>query len=306
MNLRTKAFELRPIGTVGAAEILGLDCSEPLDPDALAELKQAFLAHPVLAIRDQHLAPSEQRRFTEQLGPMEPLVNSEHHHPDDPQVLVVSNELRPDGTAVGVVDAGDYQHTDGQIFEYPSLATILYSVRNPTRGGATEFCNMYLVYDAVPDELKREIEGRTAEFHVSKSLNKRVQISEARPGAKEFYEQQKTKYPAVHHPIVRTHPETGRQALYVSPRFTLRIDGLDEAESDRILDALFALMAEPRFKYLHQWADHDLVMWDNRCLTHRATGGYALPDIRRMHRTVVLGTDRPAYRPASTPSPGGR
>jgi taurine dioxygenase len=84
----------------------------------------------------------------------------------------------------------------------------------------------------------------------------------------------------------------------VSPRFTLGIDGLSEAESDRILDELFALMDEPRFKYLHQWTEHDLVMWDNRCLTHRATGGYALPDIRRMHRTVIRGNDRPAFLPA--------
>jgi taurine dioxygenase len=96
---------------------------------------------------------------------------------------------------------------------------------------------------------------------------------------------------------VRTHPVSGRQALYVSPRFTLSIDGLEEAESDTLLDELFAFMGEERFRYRHHWADGDLVMWDNRCLTHRATGGYVLPDIRRMHRTTICG--EPAfYRPS--------
>jgi len=293
MTTSATTFEVRPLGTVGAAEIIGLDCSQPLSPATLAELRQTFLDHSVLAFREQQLTPSRQRAFTEQLGPIEDVLQSRFVHPDDPLVLVVTNELRADGTPIGVVDAGDYQHTDGQIYEYPSLATLLYSVRNPQTGGDTEFANMYLAYDAVPDELKRAIAGRTGTYHVSKTLNKRVQVSAARPGAKEFYEAQEAQ-PAIHHPLVRTHPETKRKALYVSPRFTLRIDDMDEDESDRILDQLFAIMAEDRFKYRHHWSTHDLVMWDNRCMTHRATGGYTLPDIRRMHRTVIRGTDRPA------------
>jgi taurine dioxygenase len=292
-----QAFEVRPLGNVGAAEILGLDCSRPLEPETLVELKQTFLRHPVLAIRDQHLDPRQLRVFSEQFGPLEDLVNKEHHHPEEPLVLILSNELRPDGTAVGVVDAGDYQHSDGQVFEYPCLATILYSVRNPSVGGATEYVNMYMVYDALPAELKARIGTLTAAFHVAKTKNKRVKVSDTRPGAKEFYDRKAAEIPEVHHPVVRTHPETGRHALYVSPRLTLRIDDVSEEESDAILDELFAYMAEDRFKYLHQWASADLVMWDNRCMTHRATGGYSLPDIRRMHRTVVRGDDRPAFRP---------
>jgi taurine dioxygenase len=287
-------FDVRPIGTVGAAEIIGLDCSRELSSDTRDAIWQTFLAHPVLVFRDQKLSPPQQRRFTEQLGPIEEVFQQRFVHPDDPQVLVVTNELRPDGSPIGVVDAGDYQHTDGQIFEIPTTATLLYSVRNPQTGGDTEFANMYLAYDAVPDDLKRAIAGRTGTYHVSKTLNKRVQVSAARPGGKEFYESQEA-YSAVHHPLVRTHPETKRKALYVSPRFTLRIDDMDEAESDRILDQLFAIIAEERFKYRHHWGTNDLVMWDNRCMTHRATGGYALPDIRRMHRTTIKGTDRPAY-----------
>jgi taurine dioxygenase len=286
-------FAVRPLGHADAAEVIGLDCSQPLSPADVAALKRTFLEHPVLAIRDQHLSPVQQHRFTQQLGELEPVLQANFVHPDDDQVLVLTNELRPDGSPIGVVDAGDYLHTDGQIYDVPSLATILYAVRNPQTGGDTEFANMYQAYDAVPDDLKRAIAGRTGTYHVSKTLNKRTHVSETRPGGKEFYTAQEA-IPAVHHPLVRTHPETKRKALYVSPRFTLRIDEMDEAESDRILDALFAIMAEERFHYRHQWADNDLVMWDNRCMAHRATGGYALPDIRRMHRTVIRGTDRPA------------
>jgi taurine dioxygenase len=99
-------------------------------------------------------------------------------------------------------------------------------------------------------------------------------------------------------PIVRTHPETGRQALYISPRFTLAIEGMEDAQAQELLDALFAFMTDKRFHYRHQWRDGDLVIWDNRCLNHRACGGYALPDIRRMHRTTIVG-DKPFYRPAA-------
>jgi taurine dioxygenase len=175
--------------------------------------------------------------------------------------------------------------------------TILHSIQNPAHGGDTEYCNMYQVYEALPQRLKSQIEGRTAWHHVSKSKNKRVAISSSRPDAQAFYEEQSRTLPEVAQPMVRTHPQSGRQALYVSPRFTLRVEGLDEASSDRLLDELFAYMAEDRFRFRHRWGEGDLVLWDNRCLTHRACGGYVLPDVRRMHRTTVCG-DPPYYRPA--------
>jgi taurine dioxygenase len=293
------AFTLHPLGEAGAAEIVGLDGSRPLDAATVSALKDAFVQYPILALRDQHLDPQAQAAFSRTFGELEEQINSAHVHPDDPYVLILSNEIRPDGTAVGVVDAGDFLHSDSSWSAEPVQTTILYAVKNPSRGGDTEFCNMYLVYDAIPPELKRRIEGRNAVHHISKSKNRRVAISASRPGAKEFYEKQAQELPEVVHPIVRTHPDSGRPALYISPRFTLRIEGLAPAESDEMLDALFALMKEPRFRYLHKWRDNDLVMWDNRCLTHRATGGYVLPDIRRMHRTTVSG-DRPFFTPPAT------
>lgn len=287
-------FSVEPLGTAGAAEVRGLDCSRPLDAATIRALWQAFLAHPVLAIRDQRVDARSLAAFTRQLGELEWPANEQHAHPDDPYVLVLSNELRPDGTAVGVVDAGDFLHSDSQSREIPATATLLYAERNPATGGDTEYCNMTMVYDALPERLKQAVAGKFAIHRSSKLGNKRVAISAGRPGAKDFYEQSLSKTSDVRHPVVRIHPETGRPALFVSPRFTIGIDGLPEAESDALLDELLSYTKDARFRYLHKWHDHDLVMWDNRCMTHRATGGYVLPDIRRMLRTVLAGNAPPA------------
>ncbi len=293
------SFVVNELSACGAAEITGLDCSQPLAPDRLAAVKQTFRDNPILVIRGQTLTAGQQGMFSRQFGPLEAQDQVTYTHPDDRDVLILSNEIRPDGTAVGIVDAGDFWHSDSSHHEEPCQATILFSVRNPSRGGDTEFCNMYMVYDALPDDLKRQVEGRYGIHHVSKTKNPRVTISPDRPGAKDYYERRATETHEVRQPLVRTHPETGRQALYVSPRFTIGIADMDEAAAQALLDRLFAFyVRERRFQYRHRWRDGDLVMWDNRCLNHRACGGYGLPDIRRMHRTTIVG-DRPFYRPAA-------
>jgi taurine dioxygenase len=289
-------FTVTRLSEAGAAEVVGLDCSRPLSPDDVAALKAAFREYPILALRDQHLDPVAQVAFSRQFGELEDQVNSQYVHPDERHVLILSNELGPDGKPIGVVDAGDFLHSDSSWRPDPCFATILYSIKNPSRGGNTEFCNMYHAFDALPAELRAQIEGRYAFHHVSKVKNPRVRISPDRPGAKEFYETQERALAEVRHPMVRTHPETGRQALFVSPRFAIRIDGLEPQASEELLGKIFAVMNTPALRYTHQWREHDLVMWDNRCLTHRACGGYVLPDTRRLHRTVVCG-DAPFYRP---------
>jgi taurine dioxygenase len=289
-------FSVNPLSESGAAEIVGLDVSQPLAPGDAVALKEAFARFPILAFRDQHLTPDAQAAFSRTFGELEDQVISDHVHPENPYVLILSNEIRSDGTAVGVVDAGDFMHSDSSHRPEPAMATILYAVQNPVHGGDTEYRNMYLVYDALPDELKRRIAGREGLHHASKAVNRRVAISAGRPGAKEFYEQQAAS-PGVAQPMVRTHPVTGRPALYISPRFTIGIVGMEQAEADPLLDELFRYGNDRRFGYTHQWRDNDLVMWDNRCLTHRACGGYVLPDVRRMHRTVICG-DRAFYRAA--------
>jgi len=292
------AFQVNRLSQAAAAEIVGLDCSQPLDAETLAALRETMREYPVVAIRDQTLTAAQQAVFSRQLGPLEAQDRKTYCHPDDPDILILSNEIRPDGTAVGIVDAGDFWHSDSSHLQEPCRATVLYAVRNPKTGGDTEFCNMYQVYDALPAELKRRIEGRDGIHHISKMKNPRVAVSAARGDAAAYYKEREKATKEVRQPMVRTHPETGRQALYVSPRFTIGIADMPDAEAQPLLDRLFEIMLEPRFHYRHQWRDGDLVIWDNRCLNHRACGGYSLPDIRRMHRTTIRG-DRPFYRPAA-------
>ena len=157
---------------------------------------------------------------------------------------------------------------------------------------------MRAVYDALPEHLKKRIAGRDAIHHVAKTLNPRVAVSTERAGAVEYYKQREKTTKAVTQPIVRTHPETGRQALYISPRFTIGIDGMDDAEAQPLLDELFRFMfSKSAWQYTHKWRDGDLVMWDNACLNHMAGGGYEYPDVRLMHRATVVG-DRPYYKAA--------
>lgn len=279
------------------AEITGIDLRDPSKELADA-VWQAFLDHHVIVVRDQDMSPLEQVAFSERFGELEWQENAQYAHPEHDKVLILSNEMRPDGTAVGVVDAGDFWHSDSSHHERPVSATILMSIRNPSRGGDTEFANMHAILDALPAETRKKIEGRYGVHHVSKVLNPRVTISPSRPGAKDFYESQAKNRPQVLQPLIRTHDESGKQALFCSPRFTIAIDGMDDAEAQPLLDELFSYVTDRkrRWHYRHKYRDGDFVMWDNRSVCHRATGGYGLPDIRRMHRTTVVG-EKAFYRP---------
>jgi taurine dioxygenase len=269
------------------------------EPAVFAAFKQTFVENPILAIRNSKLTPKQQVAFSRQLGPIEHNdTRKELTHSDDPDVLILSNEIGNDGNAVGVVDAGEEWHSDLSYQPAPAYATILQLIKRPSRGGDTEFCNLYNAYEALPTGVKKRINGLNGIHHLSKLRNPRVKISPNRPGAAEYYARVNDDGLGSMQPIVRTHPESGRQALFISPRFTIGIEGMDDSESQPLLDELFAHLEDNRFHYRHKWQDDDLVMWDNRCLNHRACGGYMLDDLRRLHRTCVQG-DRPFYRAAA-------
>jgi taurine dioxygenase len=282
-------MEIRRLGAAMGAEILGVDLHAASDAE-FSRIRDAFHIYQVLAIRDQNLSPAAQLAFSRRFGALEDQLNAHYTVPDYPEVLVLSNDLR-DGKPIGLIDGGDFWHSDSSHREFPSMATILYAVKNPKAGGDTEFANMYAAYEALPDDFKRRIATLKGVHAVSKLRNKRVTVSPRRPDGKDFYERQKS-IPDQVWPMVRTHPVTGKKALYVSPRFTIGIQGLSDGEADEILDYLFAHQIRPEFVYRHRWRDRDLVMWDNRSVIHQATGGYSYPDVRTMHRTVVAG-DRP-------------
>jgi taurine dioxygenase len=289
-------FTVNEISPAGAVEILDYDCRSD-DPGAFAQLRETFLAHPIVCIRNQTLSPTEQASFARRWGALEGQDRSAYCHPEDKDVLILSNERRPDGSQVGIVDAGDFWHSDSSHIQDPCLITMLYAIKNPMQGGDTHFLNMVQVYEALPEELKRRIAGRDAVHHISKLLNPRVAVSSERAGAADYYKAREKETKPVTQPMVRTHPITGRQALYISPRFTIAIDGMPDAEAQPLLDELFRFMfSDTAWQYTHKWKDGDFVFWDNACLNHMAGGGYQYPDTRRMHRTTIAGT-RPFYRP---------
>jgi taurine dioxygenase len=279
-------LQVHRLGATMGAEIKGVALHR-LTEEQFRAILDAFHTHRVIAIRGQSLAPATQIAFSRRFGPLEDQLNAHFTLDGYPEVLVLSNDLR-DGKPVGLVDGGDYWHSDSSHRECPSMATILFAVSNPATGGDTEFADMAAAYAALSEEMKRRIATLNGVHAVSKLRNKRAQISPRRKDGKDFYERQKAISDQIW-PLVRTHPVTGEKALYLSPRFTIGIEGLVEGAADEILDELFAHQVRPEFIYRHKWCDGDLVIWDNRCVIHRATGGFEYPDVRTMHRTVVAG-----------------
>ena len=313
------AFTLNPLGAT-AAEIYGLDCAQAIDPSTLRALTQAFLTYPALIFRDQVLSAPELATFGRLFGTIEtyekaaakvarPQLATLHEtsarttpdqmlylHPEDSGVLIMTNEALRDLTAVAVIDNAECWHSDGSHKPEPYQAIALHILQNPAAGGGdTEFCDLRLMYDALPADDRRLLAGLTATHHWSKSINPRF-AGVLDNAAREEGARIAAMIPPAHQPVVRTHPETGRPALYLSPRFTLCIDGAPPDASQAILNELFALMDDPRFCYRHQWRERDLMIWDNRCLNHRVRA-YAANDVRRRHR-ITIGGDRPYYRAA--------
>ncbi|MFT5488887.1 MAG: taurine dioxygenase [Paracoccaceae bacterium] len=281
-------IQINRLSDAMGAEIIGIDLNT-LDDETFAAINDAYLEHQMLCFRDQNLDPGKLVDFSERFGTVEPHDNLKFTLKSHPKILVLSNDVDADGNQIGVIDAGDAWHTDHSFKTHPANCTILYSLKNPSEGGATDFSNQYAAYEALSDDIKAKIAPLRGRHSISKLKNKRVQISGAREDAVEFYKRQEKAIPDVEHRLVRTHPVTGRKSLYCSPRFTIGIVGIEEDEGDALLDELIAHSIKTEFRYRHQWGDGDVVMWDNRCVNHRATGGYEYPDIRHLYRTTVEG-----------------
>lgn len=289
-----------------------------MDAGSLRALKQAYLTFPVLIFRDQVMSAPELAAFGQLFGPLEtyqkpaaeaarpPLASLRetrarttpdqmlYLHPQDTGVLIMTNEALPDLTAIAVIDNAECWHSDGSHKSEPYQAIAVHTLQEPALGGGdTEFCDLRLIYDALPTADRKLLADLTATHHWSKSLNPRF-TGALDNAAREVGARMAAMIPAAHQPVVRTHPDTGRPALYLSPRFTLAIDGALPDASESILKELFALMDDPRFCYRHQWRERDLVIWDNRCLNHRVHA-YAANDVRRRHR-ITIGGDKPYYR----------
>jgi taurine dioxygenase len=276
-------MQVRPLPQALGAEVVGIDAGS-LDDKAFGKLRDTFHDNIVLIIRDQALTPHQQIAFSRRFGELEPHVSPLYQMKDVPEIMVLSNEV-VEGKLVGNPDAGSDWHSDQSYTDQPCAYTILQSVRVPQEGGDTAWSNMVTAYETLPKAMKERIDGLIGVHNFSRLKNKRMPPL-ARLSA-DYYD--KYSPPDAFHPLVRTHPFTKRKALYMSARSTIGIKDMDDAEAQPLLDELFAHIANPAFVYRHTWRQGDLVMWDNRSCNHIALGGVKEPEIRRMHRTTVMG-----------------
>jgi taurine dioxygenase len=284
-----QAFEIRPIPGPLGAEVLGLDLSQPLSDEDFKRLHRAHLDHHVLVFRDQHtLTPQQQVDLSARFGPLQRHVLKQFALPAHPDVLVVSNIVE-NGQPIGLGDAGHFWHSDLSYKPQPSLGSFLHAQELPAEGGDTLFANQHLAYETLPESLKQAVAGRWAEHWYLKRYAELQQRSPWRPN---LTPEQIAEVPPAVHPVVRTHPESQRPALFVSEHFTTRVLDLPEHDSQALLEELFKHSTQPELVYRHRWRAGDLVFWDNRSVQHLATGCPA-NQRRRLNRTTIEG-DVPA------------
>ena len=281
-------IDIQPTTKPLGAEICGENLSQNLPDELFDEICNAFVRYKVLVFRDQKIEPAHHIAFSSRFGPLEILYAEEHRVAGYPEVAILSNE-QVNGQHLGVVAAGDFWHSDISFQRKTSLATFLYAHKLPSQGGDTEFADMQHAYDTLPGTMKERIRGLRGVHTVSKLRNSRVEVT--RPGGEAYYKKQADKKD-IRHPLVRSHPVSGRKGLYLSPRFTIGIEGMDDDEAQKLLDLLFDHIIREENVYRHKWRLGDFIFWDNRSVNHRACGGYAMDDIRLLHRTSTRG-DQP-------------
>ncbi|HEX9173004.1 MAG TPA: TauD/TfdA family dioxygenase [Telluria sp.] len=278
------SFEIRPLDAPLGAEVIGLNLSRPLSQEDFARIHRAHLDYHVLVFRDQNITPAQQVAFSRRFGPLQIHVLRQFQLASDPEVLVISN-IRENGHAIGLGDAGSFWHSDLSYKAVPSLGSMLHAQELPEEGGDTLFANQHTAWETLPRHLQRAVEGASAEHSY---LAKYAELRRLNPWRPALTQAQIDEVLPVVHPIVRIHPETGRRALFVSEHFTTRVLGLPEDESRALLDALFEHSTRAEHIYRHQWQPRDMVFWDNRSLMHLAAG---CPEHmrRKLYRTTIEG-----------------
>jgi taurine dioxygenase len=285
-------FVLQPRNTMIGAEISEIDLRKPLDDSIFYVLAAAFDRYSVVVFRNQNLTPEQRIVFSRRFGPLQINVRSEFNKPGYPEIYTVSNIL-VNGKPIGSRDAGRYWHSDLCYLPQPARASLMYALEVPQRDGAslgdTMFASAWAAYDDLPADIKKRLVGLRAVNSYNAMFNRKAAEFGVRPSLSD--EEQKSKYPkdAVH-PVIRTHPITGRKCIYVCEGYTTCILGLPESESRKLLDLLFAQVTKPEYIYRHRWRVGDLVMWDNCAVQHLASFDYAPPMRRHMERTTVEGS----------------
>lgn len=272
-------INVKAVGYSLGAQVTGVDLSQPLSENQLRIIQDAWAEHQVLVFPNQELGPESLLAFSRHFGELDNFSSQPfNRHPEYDEIFMLSNKpiegkIPPGSTG------GQNWHTDLSYTIRPAKATLVYCVEKPSVGGDTMFANMYDAYETLSPVLQQFLDDREAVHDVNL-------ITAKRPP--EIVAEFARLNPPVIHPAVRTHPESNRKALYVNPR-TRRFVGMTEAESAPLIKFLSDHSISPKFVYRHRWSVRDLVMWDNRCLTHLAVGDFDRSEIRHMLRTSTMG-----------------
>ena len=267
------------------AFIEGVDLTRPMDKVTLSEIKAALLEYNVIFFRNQSLTEIQHISLGKQFGIIEEPHPVFDFDKDEPRLTIIESKGRAH-------DSEHYWHTDVTYQEAPSMGSILAAKKIPESGGDTLFASMYAAYDALSSPIKKMLESLTAQHSFERGWGATFRMSEG--GVDKIHKMNKV-FPLMTHPVLRTHPETGRTALYVNEYYTLRINELSEYESDAVLKMLFHQSQLADFQIRHAWQEGDVAFWDNRCTQHYASHDYGASH-RLMNRVTICG-DKPFFTP---------
>ena len=280
-------LDVTPLSDALGAQIVGADLARWQDDEQYEAVHRALLEFGVVVLRDQIITPAQQIAFSRRFGALELHSIVPCRMPGYPEILLVSNRRDSSGAYTGLPDAGREWHSNSNFHAKPSLGSLLYALEIPHEGGDTLFANMTAACAALDPALKARAAGRNARYvYGSRS-------AENTDSALKFTmtKSQWSEIPQAVHPLLRTHPETGRKSIYLSLTAMERVEGLSAAQGDDLVAALSEHFTQPAFVYRHRWRLHDVVFWDNRCINHKAMP-FDERHARHMHRTTIAG-DRP-------------
>jgi taurine dioxygenase len=278
----THGLTVRPASPIVGARIFGVDVSQPLSDAVFKDILDTWHRFSVVVFPGQTLDEDQMVAFAERFGPLSQSATPRPHHKKNNAAIMLISNIREDGKLIGAHPDGEMHfHTDQCHQEKPCSATMLYGMEIPSQGGDTCFASGYYAYETLPHDLRLKIEGKRA-MNVYDYTH-----ADTRGGTFEIRE----GVPHASHPVVRTHPVTGRKALYVNRLMTGFIEDMPRDESDAILERLFVHQERPEYVYAHKWTPGDVVIWDNRCLLHARTD-FDASERRLLRRVTILG-ERP-------------
>ena len=273
-----------PLNAALGARIEGLDRADATRPEVAAQLNQALGEHLLVVVPGTPMTAPEMRDFSTAFGKPRAQLLRYKRNGEVPEVSTMVSTIMADGTTDKTAIRSEDWHTDDSYMAVPAKATLLHSIEIPSHGGRTWFCNMHSVYEALPESTRKRIDGKRA-MHAYDTARARNRPSPRTP-------QEIAETPDIEHPLVRTHPDTGRKALYLNFNRLDRIVGMERAESDELLDGLAAEARKPQHHFAHEWTVGDCVIWDNRATMHRVDVDYPMGERRIMQRVLIEG-DKP-------------